>query len=94
MRGFARPAERAHENVADRNVQALDGGADTSRLIASVIGQIALPRAVLVAAHRIVVLTEVGRRVTEIQDQAAAAQRLQQRGAGERLGWRLRGGRG
>ena len=68
--------------------------ADAARLIASAIGQISLPRAVLVAAHGVVVLAEVGRRMAEIQDQAAAAQRLEQRGAGERLRWRLRGDRG
>jgi hypothetical protein len=82
---LARPAVRARENGADGDAKLLDRGADRTRLGATGIGEIALLRAIRVVGHRLVVLTEVGRRVPQVQHVAALAQGLDQRLAFERL---------
>src|SRR6185295_600541 len=73
-RGFHGAAKGAGEDLADWDGEALQVRTDLACFGAALLGEVTLVRAVLVARHRGVVLAEVGRRVSHVEDQAAFAE--------------------
>jgi hypothetical protein len=65
---------------SDRDAQVAQRGRDAARLLAAGVGEVSLLRAVGVVRHLLVVLAEVGRRVAQVEDVAALAQRGQKGG--------------
>src|SRR5262249_40054725 len=74
-RRLACAAERARKDGADRKLETSNLRTDCARLDASLFGQVPLLAAILERRHRLVVLAEVGRRVAEVDDIAAVAER-------------------
>src|SRR2546430_13403433 len=78
LRRFHRAAERTRENALHGNAQTPDCRSDYPRIGSAAVDEIALIGAILEALHFLVVLAEIGRRMTEVEDVAAFAQLCQQ----------------
>ena len=74
LRRFHGSAERAGKNALDRDAKVADRRADRAGVGPTLVDEVALAGAILVALHPLIVLAEIGRRVTEVEDVAAFAQ--------------------
>src|SRR5206468_12106578 len=78
LRGFHGAAERTGENALHGDAQTPDCRSGSPCIGPAPVDEVALIGAVLVALHSFVVLAEIGRRMTEVEDVAALEQLCQQ----------------